>query len=140
MIEAAATGAVRAMYVKGPTRSRLGDSARAERALSNLEFLVVQDMFLTETARLADVVLPACSWAEKDGTYTSAERRVQRLNKALQSRGESRPDGAILLQVFERMGRPLGNSSTDDVLGEIASAAPSYAGITRALLDARTRL
>jgi len=136
MIEAAATGAVRAMYVMGsnPVAS-FGDSARAERALSNLEFLVVQDMFLTQTARLADVVLPACSWAEKDGTYTSAERRVQRLNKALQSRGESRPDGAILLQVFERMGCPLGNSSTDDVLGEIASAAPSYAGITRALLD-----
>jgi predicted molibdopterin-dependent oxidoreductase YjgC len=82
------------------------DSGHVRHALKNLEFLVVQDIFLTETAELAHVVLPASSWGEKDGTFTNTCRAVQRVRKAVDSPGEARPDWEILLAVGKRMGAP----------------------------------
>lgn len=136
MLEAARDGRVRAMYVMGSNPAQASaDPGRARDALSSLEFLVVQDMFLTPTAELAHVVLPACSWAEKDGTYTSAERRIQRVNKALRTQGQSIPDWTILVHVLQRMGYERLYNNTEDILREIAATVPAYAGVTRERLD-----
>ena len=92
--------------------------------------LVVQDIFLTETARLANVVLPAVSFAEKDGTFTNTERRVQRVRKAIEPVGQARPDWEILADLATRMGSPMSYDSAEAVFEEIRALTPSYAGIT----------
>ncbi|HUU55622.1 MAG TPA: molybdopterin dinucleotide binding domain-containing protein, partial [Armatimonadota bacterium] len=93
-------------------------------------FLVVQDIFLTETAELADVVLPAAGFAEKDGTFTNTERRVQRLRKGLAAPGEARADWDILCDLACRMGYDMSYSGPAAIQAEIASLTPSYGGIT----------
>ncbi len=129
-------GQIRAMYVMGSNPAEASPNpGRTRDALSRLQFLVVQDMFLTPTAQLADVVLPACSWAEKDGTFTNAERRIQRVNKALNSVGQSLPDWTILTQLLERMGYGRLYRRSEDILDEIASVVPKYAGITPLRLE-----
>jgi predicted molibdopterin-dependent oxidoreductase YjgC len=110
------------------------DVNHVEECLRNLDFLVVQDIFLTETARLADVVLPATSFAEKDGTFTNTERRVQRVRAAAAPPGEARVDWKILCDVAEKMGSPMtfnGRHYVDasDVMDEIAAVTPSYGGM-----------
>src|SRR5674536_89287 len=97
MFDAAHDGKVKAIYLIGenPVITE-ADSGHVEAALKSLEFLVVQDIFLTETAQLADVVLPAASSAEKDGTFTNTERKVQRVRAAVPSPGEARADWAII--------------------------------------------
>lgn len=136
MLEAARDGRVRAMYVMGsnPAQSS-ANPQRAAEALAGLEFLVVQDMFLTPTAQHAHVVLPAASWAEKDGTFTSAERRIQRVNKALTNYGHSIPDWTILVHVLERMGFQRLYRSSEQILAEISAVVPSYAGVSRRALE-----
>jgi formate dehydrogenase major subunit len=99
-------------------------------ALEALDFLVVQDIFLSETAELADVVLPACSFAEKDGTFTNTERRVLRVRKALEAPGEAREDWRILCEVASRLGHPMGYADAEAVQREIASLTPIYGGIS----------
>jgi predicted molibdopterin-dependent oxidoreductase YjgC len=99
--------------------------------LRRLELFVVQDIFLSETAKLADVVLPACSFAEKDGTYTNTERRVQRVRKAIAPVGESRPDWWITCEIARCMGASgFDFESPAQIMDEIATVTPSYGGIS----------
>ncbi len=122
MVEEMFKGRIRAMYITGenPLLSE-PDLHRAEEAFKSLEFLVVQDIFLHETAEIADVVLPATSFAEKDGTFTNSERRVQRVRKVVEPVGESRPDWEILCA----LGRRLSAHLDLDVEGEFAYSHPS---------------
>jgi len=135
MIEAAAAGEMKGLYVVGenPVRDCPG-GARVRQALSRLECLVVQDLFLTETAEMAHVVLPASSFAEKAGTVTSLERRVQRLQRALEPLGQSREDGRILMDLMGRMGAEAPRGEPAHVLGEINELVGPYRGITDARL------
>jgi formate dehydrogenase alpha subunit len=132
MIRKAETRGVKAMYVMGenPTRA-FGDSPRVEKALSALDFLVVQDLFLTETAKLAHAVFPACSFAEKDGTFTNIERRIQSIRKAIDPIGQSQPDWRILCLLSQRLGYPMEYASSDEIMEEIASLVPIYSGVSR---------
>jgi predicted molibdopterin-dependent oxidoreductase YjgC len=112
------------------------DIAYTKEALNKLEFLVVQDIFLSETAKLADVVLPGTSFAEKDGTFTNTERRVQRVRKAIEPIGDSRPDWQIICQ----LGKEMGSGGFDfahpsQVMDEIALLTPSYGGISYQRLE-----
>lgn len=130
MIGGAAEGKIKAMYIVGENPAVSFPNPDATRqALSNLEFLVVQDMFLTDTAGLADVVLPACSFAEKDGTFTSFERRVQRVQKAIEPVGESLPDWQIIERLSNAMGKPMPYDSPRSIMEEISKAVPGYEGI-----------
>jgi predicted molibdopterin-dependent oxidoreductase YjgC len=107
------------------------DSKHVEESLKKLEFLVVQDIFLSETAQLADVVLPAASFAEKDGTVTNTERRVQRVRKAIEPVGNSMSDWEIISQVARRMGaNGFDFDHPSQIMDEIASVTPSYGGIS----------
>ena len=101
------------------------------RALASLDFLVVQDIFLTETASLANVVLPASSFAEKEGTFTNFEGRVGRVQKAIEPLGESLPDWEIIIKLAEKIGHPMPFSSTEDIMNEIKKLAPLHEGYTR---------
>jgi len=114
------------------------DQTHVEEALRGLDFLVVQDIFLSETAQLADVVLPAASFAEKDGTFTNTERKVQRVRAAVPAPGEARPDWVIIGDLARRMGAGAGwdYAHPRDILAEIRALTPSYAGITYERLDA----
>jgi len=110
--------------------SAFPNSQRVKKALSSLEFLAVADMFLTQTAELADVVLPASSFAEKDGTYTNFEGRVGRLNSAISPIGGSLPDWQIILKLAEKMGSLMPFSSLRQVSDEIEALVPTYKGYT----------
>lgn len=127
---------VKAMYIMGenPVLSD-PDSNHVAHALESLDFLVVQDIFLTETARLADVVLPATSFAEKDGTFTNTERRVQRVRKAIDPVGNAMPDWEIICNLSSVMGYPMNYSSAKDIFDEISTVTPSYAGMSYERLD-----
>jgi formate dehydrogenase major subunit len=132
MIPRAGTGQMRALYIMGenPVLSD-PDVNHAEHCLRSLEFLVVQDIFLSETAALADVVLPGPSWAEKLGTFTNTERRVQFVRPAVPAPGEARPDWWIVGEIARRMGYDgLTYSTAREIMDEINRLTPSYAGIT----------
>lgn len=131
MFNVAHEGKLKAIYLVGenPVLSD-ADANHITEAIQKLDFFVVQDIFLTETAEMADVVLPATSFAEKDGTFTNTERRVQRVRKVINPRGESRGDWEIVSEIARRMGVDgfdFKNSSA--VLDEIASVSPIYGGI-----------
>ena len=111
------------------------DTNHVYHALKHCEFLVVSELFLTETAELADVVLPAASFAEKDGTFTNTERRVQRIRKALEPRGESKPDWEVFTEIMNRIGYPQKYNSTSDIFDEIARVTPSYRGMDYQRID-----
>jgi predicted molibdopterin-dependent oxidoreductase YjgC len=137
MFEAAHSGKVKALYVMGenPVITE-ADTSFVEEAISRLELLVVQDLFLTDTAQMADVVLPAASFAEKDGTFTNTERRVQRVRKAIEPVGDSRPDWMIICDISKNMGaQGFDFSSPEQVAEEIRSVTPSYGGITYARIE-----
>jgi formate dehydrogenase alpha subunit len=137
IFDAAHHGRVKAVYLVGENPVLTdADVGHVEEALEKLEFLVVQDIFLTETARMADVVLPAASFAEKDGTFTNTERRVQRVRKALEPVGNSRPDWWIVCEIAKRMGaKGFDFESPSQIMEEIASFTPSYAGIAHKRLE-----
>jgi len=127
IIEAPNLEPMKAIYLVGenPVLSD-PDAAHVRKALERLEFLVVQDIFLTETAQLADVVLPAASFAEKDGTFTNTERRVQRVRKVVDSPGESRPDWWITCQIARLMGaKGFDYQSPEEIMAEIARLTPA---------------
>lgn len=127
MMEAALAGTVKGMFITGENIvASFPRPSQTEKALANLEFLVVADMFLTETARLANVVLPAASFAEKDGTFTNFEGRVQKLHKAIEPCGESLPDGEIIMRLSEKLESPLVYSSSQQVMEEIEKLVPFY--------------
>ena len=137
MMNAAEAGQIRGMYIVGenPVLSD-PDANHAEECLRSLDFLVVQDIFLTETARLADVVLPAAVSAEKDGTFTNTERRVQRVRPAVLPPGEARQDWAIIGEVARRMGYDgLTYAGPRAIFDEMASLTPSYAGLSWGRLE-----
>jgi formate dehydrogenase alpha subunit len=132
MIEGACDGSTQALFVLGenPMLSD-ADVSHVRRCLQNLPFLAVQDIFLTETAELADVVLPAASFAEKDGTFTGTDRRIQRVRKAVEPVGESRPDWKILCQLALRMdAHGFDFQSPAEVMDEIAALTPIYGGVS----------
>lgn len=106
------------------------DINHVKKALTNLDFLVVQDIFLTETAELADVVLPAASFAEKDGTFTNTERRVQRVRKAIEPVGDAKPDWQILMELMNRLGYNEKYLHPSEIMEEIRTVVPQYGGIT----------
>ena len=124
-------GDIRGLYVFGED-PMVADAniSHVRKALEKVDFLLVQDIFLTDTAQMADVVLPAACYAEKDGTFTSTERRVQRVRKAVNPPGEARPDWRILCELSNKMGYEMDYSSAEDVFEEIRTLLPQYAGIT----------
>ena len=124
-------GEIKALYIMGENPMISDpDMSHTEKALKNLGFLVVQDIFLTETARLADVVLPGVSFAEKNGTFTSTERKVQRVRKAIEPVGSSRPDWKIITELSSHLGYKMDYPSPREVMDEIAKLTPSYGGIS----------
>jgi predicted molibdopterin-dependent oxidoreductase YjgC len=138
MVEAAELGDLKAMWVVGsnPVLSvEEANSDRVREALGKLDFLVVQDIFMNETAELADVVLPASSYAEKEGTYTNTERRIQRVRQAIEPLGATKPDLAIIALVGSRLGVSLPATQPKEVLEEIARVVPLYGGVSFARLD-----
>src|SRR5215831_5338203 len=143
MVEAAGRGELKAMYVVG--ENPFLDEANlehAQHAMRNLEFLVVQDIFLQETAEAAQVVLPAASFAEKEGTFTNSERRVQRVRRALDPLGDTRPDWDITSDLARRVCRRLGldesqfmYESPAEIFAEMARLTPIIGGISHDRLD-----
>ena len=129
IMERAKSGKINGLYIVGenPCLS-FPHSELVTEALASLDFLAVQDMFLTETAKLANVVLPAASFAEKEGTFTNFEGKVNRVSKAIEPIGESLPDWEIILRLADKMGYPLPFSSLQDVMSEIDELVPSYEG------------
>lgn len=131
MLHEAEKGNIKALYIMGenPVISD-ANTNRTTKALKGLEFLVVQDIFLTETAEFADVVLPAASFAEKEGTFTSTERRIQMVRKAVDLPGKSRQDWEIICDLSGRMGKGMKYKCVSDIMDEINSLVPIYGGIT----------
>ena len=127
---------VRGMYIMGenPIISD-PDIAHAEQWFQNVEFMAVQDLFLTETARYADVVLPGSSFAEKTGTFVNTERRIQLSHQAVDSPGQARGDLDILIELSNRVGLPTTFKNAEDVMREIARVTPSWAGVTYERLE-----
>lgn len=136
MQHAAHDGHLRCLLVIGEDPAVTDPGRRfVERALQSLDCLVVAELFLTETAKLADVVLPVASFAEKDGTFTSTERRVQRVRRVVAPPGEARPDWAILEDLARRLGRPMGFTDAAGIFAEMAALTPSYRGMSHARLE-----
>lgn len=130
-------GTIKSLYLVGenPYLSE-ANASHAIEAMEKIDFLVVQDIFLTETAQLADVVLPAATFAEKDGTFTNTERRVQRVRAAIAPRGEAKEDWRIVTEIARRMGAPGFDYNTPaEIMAEIAALTPSYGGITYERLE-----
>ena len=129
--DAAATGDIRAMYIMGENPAMSDpDAAHARKALTGLDCLVVQDIFLTETAMLADVVLPATAWPEKTGTVTNTNRQVQMGRRAVAPPGEAREDWRITVDIANRLGLGWAYAHPREVFAEMQGAMPSLAHIT----------
>ncbi len=136
MIDAIVDGRLKAMYVFGEEMSIVDSNANyVAQALSKLDFFVVQDIFFGETCRYADVVLPASPSLEKEGTFTSTERRIQRLYKVLDPLGDSRPDWQIIQDLANRLGANWKYAHPSEIYAEIASLTPLMAGVTYERLE-----
>ena len=136
MIDAIHEGKLKSLYLFGEEMSLVDSNANyVDAALAKVDFFVVQEMFFSETCRYADVVLPACPSLEKDGTFTSTERRIQRLYKALEPLGESRPDWQIIMDVANRLGAGWKYSHPSEIYKEIAALTPMFAGVTYERLE-----
>jgi formate dehydrogenase major subunit len=137
MFDAMERDELQALYVIGenPVQSE-ADQKRAKHLLSTRDFMVVQDIFLTATAELADVVLPAAAaWAESEGTVTNSERRVQRVRKALDPPGDARDDLWIIEEIARRMGAEWGWQTAEDVWNEVRALSPVHAGMSYRRLE-----
>ncbi len=136
MIEAANRGMLKFMYISGENSVRSHpDSLGTIAALKKLDFLAVQDIFMTETAEYADLILPAASAFEKSGTFTNTERRVQLVNKILDPPGDARPDWLIYTELADRLSYKMNFNSSSEIMEEISTLIPSYAGISHARLE-----
>jgi formate dehydrogenase major subunit len=137
MFPAAIEGEIKALYIMGENPVLTDpDSHHVREALSKLDFFVFQDIFFNETAEYAHVILPACSYTEKDGTFTNTERRVQRIRKAIEPIGDSRDDCWIVSEIARRMGaKGFDYKDSSAVMEEIARLTPSYAGINYRRLE-----
>jgi NADH-quinone oxidoreductase chain G len=125
MIGAAKKGLIKALYVMGENPVyNLPNSGEVEAALREIDFLVVQDIFLTETGKHADVVFPALGWAEKDGTFTNMERRIQRVRKTVNREGME--DWRIISEIAKNMGSKFGHAGPEEVFAEISKISPLY--------------
>ncbi len=141
MMDKAEKGSIKAMYIMGenpmmsdPNIKHVGE------ALEALDFLVVQDIFMTETTKYADVILPAASFAEKNGTFTNSDRSVLRVRRMVSLPGEAREDWDIVCGIASRMGYEMQYSDGKDVMEEIAEVTPIYGGITYERLETETLL
>jgi formate dehydrogenase alpha subunit len=143
ILSAAGPNGVRALYIMGENPMMSEPNLNHTRhQMEQMEFLVAQDLFLNESGAYADVFLPAASWAEKDGTFTNTDRRVQRVRRALLPRGQTRADSDIIcdlaLRIERRLGRPTARWNYEDpseVLDEMARLVPEYAGVQYSRLD-----
>lgn len=137
MINAALQGQIKGMYIMGENPMVSDpDIHHVEKGLKNLELFVVQDIFLTETARLAHVVLPGVSFAEKEGTFTGTDRRVQRIRKTIEPLGEAKPDWEIISLLAKKMGNKNFNySSAEEIFKELARLTPQYHGMSYKRLE-----
>jgi len=136
MVPAMSKGTFKALYIVGenPIVSD-PDADHVLKAFQHLDFLLVQDIFLTETARLADIVLPATTFAEKEGTFSNTERRVARVRQAIPPLGDSWPDWKIIMELSRRLGYPMDYADPEAIFEEVRRVTPSYAGITYARLE-----
>ena len=136
MMDKALSGDIRALYIVGENPMVSDpDLNNVRKSLDSLEFLIVQDIFMTETAQMANVVLPSAAFAEKDGTFTNTERKIQRLRKALDPPGAAREDSDIICDLSSRMGYTMSYNSSLAVMEEIARITPSYCGINYERLE-----
>ena len=137
IMHAAYEGKVKAMYIMGENPMITDPNLNhTEEAIKKLDFLVVQDIFRTETTALADVVLPAAAFAEKEGTFVNSDRRVLRVRKAVEPPGEARPDWQIISEIAIRMGATVGNFANEsEIWDEISKVAPIFAGINYQRLE-----
>lgn len=134
---AAVEGRIHGLYICGEDPVVTDpDSHHVIKALESLDFFVVQELFMTKTAQYADVILPGVSYAEKEGTFSNTERRVQRIRKAVELEGDMRPDTDILIDLMNAMGYPQPRLTSAQIMDEIASVTPSFGGISHARLDA----
>ncbi len=127
---------IKALFIVGenPMLSD-ADVGHVEEQLGKLEFLAVSEQFMSETAELADVVLPACSYAEKEGTFTATDRRVQLVRKAVEPLGDSRPDWWIIQELSRRLGHPMSYANPAEIMDEVALVAPIYGGVSHGRLQ-----
>lgn len=129
-------GSIKGLFLFGEDPVRTDpDTNHVIRALESLEFFVVDDLFMTETAKYADVILPGRSYAEKEGTFTNTERRVQRVRKAVEGPAGAKLDTEIFTEVMNRMGYAQPHLSAAEIMDEVAALTSSYAGISHARLD-----
>jgi len=136
MLNGAYENYVKFMYIMGENPMVSDpDTTHVKASLENLDFLVVQDIFMTETAILADVILPASSYAEKDGTFTNTERRVQKIRKAIEPIGNSKPDWLIIQELMNELGYDQGILSPHEVMDELALVTPIYHGVNYDRID-----
>ena len=137
MLHAVKEGNVRSMYMIGSDIAHTDpNNLFVQDALSQLELLIVQDIFMTESAKLAHVILPAATFLESNGTYTNGERRIQRIRKALEPPGQAKEDWLIVAELAEAMGRPIVSSrDVSDIWDEMAALTPNFAGINYERLE-----
>ena len=136
MYMAASSGNFKGLYVIGEDILMNEPNYNVmKKMLGELDLLVVQDIFMSETAKLAHVVLPAASFAEKDGTFTNAERRVQLIKKAVEPPGEALSDWEIICRLSEKMGYPMTYNNSSEIMDEIAMLTPLYGGISHKRLE-----
>ncbi|MFY9748473.1 MAG: formate dehydrogenase subunit alpha [Acidobacteriaceae bacterium] len=136
MIDAIHEGKLKAMYIFGEEMSLVDSNSNyVDAALAKVDFLVIQEIFFSETCRFADVILPACPSLEKEGTFTSTERRIQRLYEVFEPLGESRPDWQIIMDVANRLGAGWHYAHPSEIYKEIASLTPMMAGVTYERLE-----
>lgn len=137
MIDRLVDGSVKAMFIVGENSVASDPNTHhITHALKSAEFLVVEDIFLTETAQLAHVILPAACWAEKDGTFTNTERKVQRVRKAVEPPEGARPDWTILSEIGSRLGVSMSYASAREIFDEMADLSPAYHGISYDRIEA----
>jgi formate dehydrogenase alpha subunit len=136
MMKGISEGKVKALFILGENPLLSDPNAnKVKEELQQLDLLVVQDIFLSETAELAHIVLPGVSFAEKEGTFTNTERRVQKVRQAIEPMGNARPDWKILCDLSTRLGHPMNYDSPGRIMEEIVLLTPSYGGISYQRLD-----
>jgi formate dehydrogenase alpha subunit len=137
LLEAARAGSLRALWIQGEDLAQSDpDQSRVTEALARLDFVLVQELFPSETQRFAHLVLPAAGYLEQDGTFTNAERRIQRVRAAVAAPGEARPDWQVIRDVANALGCDWRCATPADVMDEIARAAPAqFGGVSHARLD-----
>jgi predicted molibdopterin-dependent oxidoreductase YjgC len=137
MLRQVESGKVRSLYLIGSDIAHTDpDNLAVIKALKGLDLLIVQDIFMCETAKLAHVILPAASFLESDGTYTNGERRIQRVRKAIESPGQAKQDWIIVSELAEALGHPIISSNdVSDIWDELASLTPNFRGIDYASLE-----